>query len=188
MDFISNIITAIGNAYPAANVVYAVIGTVLAWLAFHKTIYRILGFFFTRKFKPAKQQHKYAVVIAARNEQAVIGNLLDSIKQQDYPQELLTVFVVADNCTDKTAEAARQKGAVCYERFDKKRKTKGYALQYLFECIERDYGTKSFEGNIFNLRRADTTAVAGCRHRVCSHKRACEQELLHLGTWRLCRG
>ncbi|MBR3908786.1 MAG: glycosyltransferase [Clostridia bacterium] len=146
MDFISNIITAIGNAYPAANVVYAVIGTVLAWLAFHKTIYRILGFFFTRKFKPAKQQHKYAVVIAARNEQAVIGNLLDSIKQQDYPQELLTVFVVADNCTDKTAEAARQKGAVCYERFDKKRKTKGYALQYLFECIERDYGTKSFEG------------------------------------------
>lgn len=146
MDFISNIITAIGNAYPAANVVYAVIGTVLAWLAFHKTIYRILGFFFTRKFKPAKQQHKYAVVIAARNEQAVIGNLLDSIKQQDYPQELLTVFVVADNCTDNTAETARNKGAICYERFDKKRKTKGFALQYLFECIERDYGTKSFEG------------------------------------------
>ena len=146
MDFISNIIKSIGSAYPLANAVNAVIGTVLTYLAFHKTIYRIIGFLFTRKFKPAKNMHKYAIVIAARNEQGVIGNLIDSIKRQDYPQELLSIFVVADNCTDKTAETARQKGAICYERFDKKRKTKGYALQYLFECIERDYGTKSFEG------------------------------------------
>lgn len=146
MGFISNIITSIGDAYPVANAIYAVIGTVLTCLVFHRTIYRIIGFFFTRKFKPAKNMHKYAIVIAARNEQAVIGNLLESIKRQDYPQELLTVFVVADNCTDKTAEKAREMGAVCYERFDKKRKTKGFALQYLFECIERDYGTKSFDG------------------------------------------
>ncbi len=146
MDIIDTIISAIGNAYPTAKVIYAVIGTVLTYLTFHKTIYRILGFFFTRKFKPTKCKHKYAVVIAARNEQSVIGNLLDSIKQQDYPQELLTVFVVADNCTDKTAEVVREHGAICYERFDSERKTKGFALQYLFECIERDYGTKSFEG------------------------------------------
>lgn len=146
MDFISKIITAIGDSYPAANAIYAVIGTVLAWLAFHKTIYRIIGFFFTRKFKPAKNMHRYGIVIAARNEEAVIGNLIDSIKRQDYPQELLTVFVVADNCTDKTAQKAREMGAVCYERFDNEHKTKGFALQYLFQCIERDYGTKAFEG------------------------------------------
>ena len=51
--------------------------------------------------------HKYAVVIAARNEEKVIGNLLDSIKQQDYPSELVTTFVVADNCTDKTQHRDR---------------------------------------------------------------------------------
>lgn len=146
MNIFDTVISAIGNAYPVAKVIYAVIGTVLTYLTFHKTIYRILGFFFTRKFKPAKNMHKYAIVIAARNEQSVIGNLLESIKQQEYPQELLTVFVVADNCTDKTAEVARSHGAVCYERFDSERKTKGFALQYLFECIERDYGRKSFEG------------------------------------------
>lgn len=146
MNIFDTVISAIGGAYPTAKVIYAVIGTVLTYLTFHKTIYKILGLFFTRKFKPAKNMHKYAIVIAARNEQSVIGNLLDSIKQQDYPQELLTVFVVADNCTDKTAEVAQNHGAICYERFDNERKTKGFALQYLFECIERDYGTKSFEG------------------------------------------
>ncbi|MBE6787060.1 MAG: glycosyltransferase [Ruminococcaceae bacterium] len=146
MNFLDNIISAIGDSYLVSNMIYAAIGTVLTYLTFHKKVYRVLGLFFTRKFKPAKNKHKYAIVIAARNEQQVIGNLLDSIKQQDYPSELLTVFVVADNCTDKTAEVVRNHGAICYERFDNERKTKGFALQYLFECIERDYGTKSFEG------------------------------------------
>ena len=67
--------------------------------------------FFTRKFKPAKKKHKYGICIAARNEKYVIGNLLDSINKQDYPKELVTTFVVADNCTDSTADiASRQSG------------------------------------------------------------------------------
>ena len=102
--------------------------------------------FFTRKFNPAKKKHKYGIVIAARNEKYVIGNLLDSIKKQDYPKDKLTVFVVADNCTDNTAEIARSKGAICYERNDPDHRTKGYALQYLFKQIDKDYGTDSFEG------------------------------------------
>ncbi len=108
--------------------------------------YSIIGLFATRRFPTAKKQHKYAILIPARNEEPVIGNLLDSIARQDYPQELLTVFVIADNCTDHTAEAARAKGAVCYERFDEEHKTKGFALQFLFEQIRRDYGIDSFEG------------------------------------------
>ena len=60
--------------------------------------------------------------------------------------ELLTIFVVADNCTDTTAEVARSKGAICYERFNDTDKTKGFALQFLFENIKRDYGIESFEG------------------------------------------
>ncbi len=108
--------------------------------------YVVIGLFFTKKFKPSQNFHKYAILIAARNEQAVIGNLLDSISRQDYPSEYLTVFVVADNCTDNTAEIARSKGAVCYERFDDSRRTKGFALQFLFENIKKDYGIDSFEG------------------------------------------
>lgn len=108
--------------------------------------YVVIGLFFTKRFKPAQQFHKYAILIAARNEKAVIGNLLDSIHRQDYPMEYLTVFVVADNCTDNTAEIARSKGAVCYERFDDSRRTKGFALQFLFENIKKDYGIDTFEG------------------------------------------
>ena len=59
---------------------------------------------------------------------------------------MLKVFVVADNCDDKTAEISRKYGAICYERFDSERKTKGFALQYLFERIEEDYGRSNFEG------------------------------------------
>ena len=59
--------------------------------------------------------HRYAVLIAARNEATVIGGLLDSLRQQTYDPALLTVFVVADNCTDGTADIARRRGAVVYD-------------------------------------------------------------------------
>lgn len=112
----------------------------------YRKLYKITGIFATRKFAPAKQKHKYAVLVAARNEDTVIGNLIDSIKKQDYPSELIKIFVVADNCTDNTAKIARENGAVCYERKDTEHRTKGYALQYLVECIRKDYGIESFEG------------------------------------------
>lgn len=113
----------------------------------YRIVYTVTGFFTTRRFKKAKQNHKYAVLISARNEESVIGNLIDSIRANDYPQELVTVFVVADNCTDETARIAREKGAVCYERFDSEHKTKGFALQFLMKQIESDYGAiDAFEG------------------------------------------
>lgn len=111
-----------------------------------KTIYKITGVFATRKFPKAENQHKYAVLVAARNEETVIGNLVDSIRRQDYPSELVDIFVVADNCTDATAKRAREYGAICYERFDSEHRTKGYALQFLVEEIRRDYGIESYEG------------------------------------------
>ena len=141
-----NAAQTIGSWYPSLKAVYAAIGAVLSAMVLYRVAYKIIGLFFTRKFAPAKKQHKYAVVIAARNEEKVIGNLLDSIKKQDYPHELVTVFVVADNCTDKTAAVAREHGAICYERFDDEHKTKGFALQFLFDRIGEDYGRQSFEG------------------------------------------
>ena len=120
--------------------IFAAIGALLGAMSCYYTIYAIVGLFATRHFAPAKRRHRYAIVIAARNEEAVIGRLLESIRLQDYPSELLTVFVVADNCTDGTAQAARS------ERCDPDPRTKGYALEYLFSCIARDYGTDAFEG------------------------------------------
>ena len=51
-------------------------------LYWYRTVYTIGGIFATKKFKEAKNLHKYAVLIAARNEQTVIGNLIESINNQ----------------------------------------------------------------------------------------------------------
>lgn len=144
-NFFDILIKSMGSLYPVISPISAFIGNLLSLLYFYHYIYFFIGLFFTRKFKPAKNKHKYGIVIAARNEEKVIGNLLDSIKKQDYPKELLTVFVVADNCTDKTAEIARKNGAIVYERFDSVHKTKGYALEFLFDRIEEDYKRDSYE-------------------------------------------
>ncbi len=88
----------------------------------------------------AAKPHRFAILISARNEEAVLPHLIDSIHRQDYPKEMVTVFVVADNCTDRTAEAAREAGAVVYERFDRRQTGKGYALNYLLTRIQEDWG------------------------------------------------
>ena len=75
----------------------------------------------------AKKLHRYAFFIAAHNEEAVIANLVRSIKDQDYPSELIEVFVVADACTDNTAQLAREAGAIVYERNDLARKGKSWS-------------------------------------------------------------
>lgn len=134
------------NAFEVAKAFKNSWGYIVSFLLIFRAVYVVVGIFTTRKFKPAKNQHKYAILIAARNEESVIGNLIKSIKKQDYPSELITTFVVADNCTDSTAEISRNHGAICYERFDDEHRTKGFALQFLFERIEEDYGRDSFEG------------------------------------------
>ena len=77
----------------------------------------------------AKKNHRYAVVVSARNESAVIGDLIHSIKVQNYPTELIDVFVIADNCTDNTADVAREAGATVFKRFNTEQVGKGYALR-----------------------------------------------------------
>ena len=88
---------------------------------------------------PDGQFHRFAVLIAARNEEAVIGNLIDSLKRQNYPAELIDIYVVADNCTDQTAAVARTHGAKVVCRNDRTHVGKGYALQYLLQHIPEAY-------------------------------------------------
>jgi cellulose synthase/poly-beta-1,6-N-acetylglucosamine synthase-like glycosyltransferase len=111
------------------------------------------GYVLVRFFKKmpeidAKKLHKYAVLIAARNESAVIGELLESIKAQNYPRELVDIYVVADNCTDDTAEIAHRNGATVIERSNLCRIGKGYALNYAFRHIKNTCGIEFYDGYI----------------------------------------
>ena len=106
----------------------------------------LAGIFSKQKIFPkCDEKLKYGVIICARNEEIVIGNLIKSVYKCLYPQNKLTVFVMAHNCTDNTAEVARTNGAIVYEYNNADEKTKGYALKHMFEVISRDYGIDSFD-------------------------------------------
>lgn len=92
------------------------------------------------KINDAQINHKYAFVIAAHNEESVIAQLVASIKAQDYPSELIETFVIADACTDNTAQCARDAGAIVWERNDLARKGKSWVLDYAFDRILNEYG------------------------------------------------
>ena len=81
------------------------------------------------------KMNTFAIVVAAHNEEKVIGGLLESVNALTYPKELFDVFVVADNCTDGTGAIASEYGAVVYERTDEVKKGKGFALEYAFDRI-----------------------------------------------------
>lgn len=76
---------------------------------------------------------RFAILISARDEETVIARLLNSLQNLDYPRELYEVFVIADNCQDRTAALAREHGAQVYERNDPSKATKGFALSWFFQ-------------------------------------------------------
>ena len=87
------------------------------------------------KDKPLKikKDHRFMAIIPAHNEEAVVANLIESLKKQTYNKDLYDIYVIADNCTDNTAKVAKQAGAIVYERFDETKKTKGYALNWFLQ-------------------------------------------------------
>ena len=81
----------------------------------------------------------FVVVIPAHDEEAVLRSLLDGLSRQAYPRDHYTVCVVADNCTDRTSELARQHAGVrVFERRDDTLRGKGYALRWAFERLEAE--------------------------------------------------
>ena len=98
-----------------------------------------------KKFTCRNENHRIAVLIAARNEENVIGQLLDSIHaQKNYPMDHVDIYVGADNCTDDTARVARERGAIVFERHDTVHVGKGYVLNEMLKRIKRP-GRKHYD-------------------------------------------
>ncbi len=113
---------------------------------FYQIVYTIVALCCKSKHFTAKNNHKYGIIISARNESAVIAQLIESINKQNYPKELVDVFVIADNCTDNTAEIAENAGATVFVRNNTELIGKGYALDYAFDILHRDYADRGYEG------------------------------------------
>ncbi len=126
--------------------IFRVILSVIANGAYFLSMYTLgLSFFglYRRKDKTTIAPKKsFALIVAAHNEETVIKDIIISLKNLQYPKELYDIFVIADNCTDKTAEIGRNEGALVYERTNKEKRGKGYALEWMFDKIfkmERHY-------------------------------------------------
>lgn len=118
--------------------------------------YTLLSLVKTPRWKPGAGTNRYAVLICARNEAAVLPKLLESLRAQDYPG-VLDLYVAADNCTDDTARLARKGGATVFERHDLVHVGKGYALNFLLHRIWAE--GKHYDGYLLfdadNLARPD---------------------------------
>ncbi len=79
---------------------------------------------------------RVAVLLPAHNEASCISATIETLLPQLTDQDRLVV--IADNCSDETAEIARGFGATVIERIDPVRRGKGYALDYGLRFIEAD--------------------------------------------------
>ena len=131
-------------------IVNLIMSTLLMAFYLYQNVYCLIGLVTPKKkWKEAKVNHKYAYVICAHDEEAVIGQLVDSLLAQDYPKELMRVFVCADNCTDKTAAVAKEHGAIVYERFSETHRGKAFALKYVLNKIFDEHANELFEAVFF---------------------------------------
>ena len=93
----------------------------------------------TNLFSTTSSGLNFAILVPAHNEELLLGNLLESLSALSYPKDRYTVYVVADNCIDSTAELALATGWVrVYERFDAAKRGKGYALNWLLQKLEEE--------------------------------------------------
>ena len=93
----------------------------------------------------ASKNHKFAALIPARNEQQVISNIIHSIQKQTYDENLIDIFVIADNCTDDTAKVASECGANVIVRNQPDLVGKGYALDFALQHIWTKFGAGTHE-------------------------------------------
>lgn len=134
--------------------ILSIIGIILTVLQAYKILY-LIGLFKHRKYKKTDNYHTYGICIAARNEEKVIHNLLDSLENLDYDKSKLKIFVVADNCNDSTADIVRDFASTSkietrvYEHNDPNERMKGYALRYLFDQIKEEYGSRDIVDGYF---------------------------------------
>lgn len=137
MDFMSSV-----TGSHLFNMIMIPVQFIIIFMTFYYFVLSLFGLYRRAEQKVLAPEKSFALVVAAHNEEAVIGPLVENLLALDYPKELYDVFVVADNCTDKTALIAKNAGALVHQRFNNEKRGKGYALEWMFYRLfklERQY-------------------------------------------------
>lgn len=115
------------------TVLFIVFQVVLAVIAVYQFTLSMFGFMKNKSRKRHEPRKSFAVLVAAHNEEKVVGALIENLKKLDYPEELFDVFVICDNCTDGTADIARSMGVYACERTNYHLRGKGYAIEWMLK-------------------------------------------------------
>lgn len=131
-----NIILSLATV--AVTISFWLLGSVLALAVGYLLLLTVAAFWAPKRtaIPPHDRINRFVFLVPAHNEEQLLPKLLKNLGQLDYPQASYAVHVVADNCTDRTAEIARRSGAVVHERIDATQIGKGYALQWLLEQLK----------------------------------------------------
>lgn len=115
---------------------------IAAWVSVFVVYYLVLGilYFCVQEKTPsaAKSYKNFVVIVPAHNEELMIGTAIDSWRQVDYPTSSFAVYVVADNCTDGTADVVLSKEVKCLVRSEPTNKGKGQALSWAIDRVPLD--------------------------------------------------
>jgi cellulose synthase/poly-beta-1,6-N-acetylglucosamine synthase-like glycosyltransferase len=101
-------------------------------------VYQIFLSFFGWYRRKERITHKptksFALLVAAHNEEAVVGALIENLLKMDYPRGLFDVFVICDNCTDGTTNVVRKyPGVFACERTNPDQRGKGFAIEWMLK-------------------------------------------------------
>ncbi|EPZ48230.1 MULTISPECIES: glycosyltransferase family 2 protein [Alicyclobacillus] len=121
------------------NVVYVFMQIFTGAIGVYQIIMSVFGIWHRREKVIHGPKKRFAVVIPGHNEERVVGPLIDSLKAQEYPAELFDVHLIADNCTDHTADVGRLHGAIVHERTDKEKRGKGFAIEWILEKFQASH-------------------------------------------------
>lgn len=136
---------------------------------------------------------RIAVLIPAHNEKLTIKRTIDSLLDAAEKSSAIDIYIIADNCTDNTADIARQTSAQVLERNNPNHRGKGAALQWaMAQLIEKDYdytlvidADSIVNANFFLALRASLAnsryGVVQCRNEAMANEHSSIKRLAMLG-------
>lgn len=113
------------------NVVYVIMQVFTGAIGVYQIGMSVFGIWHRKEKIIHTPQKRFAVVIPGHNEQRVVGPLIDSLQSQHYPKHLFDIHLIADNCTDHTADVGRNHGAIVHERKNDELRGKGFAIEWI---------------------------------------------------------
>ncbi|MFB6364356.1 glycosyltransferase family 2 protein [Paenibacillus elgii] len=105
----------------------------LALIGAYQLVLTFFGWYRRKNQIEHAPQKTFAVLVAAHNEEQVVGALIENLKNLDYPKELYDIFVICDNCTDNTAQITQDMGVLACVRSNPKLRGKGYAIEWMLK-------------------------------------------------------